>query len=55
MGGLGQLVVQLVGWADQGAGGLQVEDGGLLSICPLLLLLLLFVIFILKQSADLDE
>ena len=54
VGGLGQLVVQLVGWADQGAGGLQVEDGGLLSICPLLLLLL-FVIFILKQSADLDE
>ena len=52
MGGLGQLVIQLVSWADQGAGGLQLEDGGLLSFCPLLLL---FILLILKQRADLDE
>ena len=59
VGGLGHLVIQLVGWADQGAGGGLQLEGGLLSFCPLLLLLLLllllFIILILKQSADLDE
>lgn len=60
MGGLGRLVIQLAAGAGQGLGagavraGLQLEDAGLLFICSLDLFTIV-VVFILKQSADLEE
>jgi len=61
VGGLGLLVIQLAAGAGQGLGagtvraGLQLEDAGLLFICSLDLFTIVVVVFILKQSADLEE